>query len=1294
MFSKKKGKGGKKDKPSDSSSSSSLKKVQGADGRLLIKIMVSPTRSKVLPVQPSDKVRDLIEVARKKMKLPEDERMLLFWKPKDDVDMYLPLENDMELKKYELRSGTHLYLKPSVDLPPLAQILLSNWEEDVLRLVNDLPADFVDDDTGLTVVHATAGKPFPSALAAALSHCNSKTAAVADKAGRFPLHHAAAQGKLDMVIKLLSAQSKVGLTNADSEGNTPLHLFCASPYEFNTDEEDEWQGVLQSLADRICPLTYNKLGNTALHLLARSGQGDALRFFATEYRLPMTIRGKNGDTLLHAAAVSGDENLIRYLISQGVEYYVQNNAGVWPFELAPSAFSKKMLGQVVRDGMDVLDVMSDPTRGGELKDLLSEKSEEAESDDEDGVQSGRQMNRRLFGRILLFAVSLLEKSTLEMLLEHPLADLSACSSYGRHLFHIAAQASFFENAISERYYPVFDLLLEKGSELNTKDTDHYTPLHLASMCGHRSFVKWAHMQNAFTNCVNNKGESELHAAVYSGNKHVVNQLCQQGADLNLDSAHAETPLELAQRLRQSKAVDILQTMAKQQGSGRKGTASQSATSPNVAVLTVTGVDIGLFENTDEWNYFVYAVHTGPKKQLRKISELLSLAKIGTEEHSFTFSIDHSPAVVFEIRIRPVNSPSTPNREQLLPPKKHSAADEPAARLRSASNSSFSDGAGARGSRSTIGGGQVNFVETLVVESKVLGRATFHLKPLQKEHQEILPITNMDGKTGSVTVSAQYNIASAEDVIKVNKSYSSIDIMRNVKAAKKYTSTKRIGLAKAALGYRPKYPIIIVPGLASSALEAWTTEKGAWRRERVWVDPMKIGNLAVMEKIFTMPKISKKDSREAKEGSSKGKSREAGSGEEEEVRRFWLKHMTTAKDGYSDPPGIKIRPVDGLHGCDFLADSPLAKKASYVFGHVIAALSDVGYEPRNMDAAPYDWRLPPEKMDERDHYFLRLKHKVSAFREANGEKVVLMGHSMGCRNVQYFLWWLDDKYPGFADENIHAFMAMGPPFLGATKSVRAVISGDCLGLEAFLTEEEGLQMSRGSGSLPWLFPILEQQLPDCVARYRVRHTAGKLSRKPTAASTSVLKLDKKADLAYDEHGTHSFLREHAKRSMGFYHDFYEPNPYFLKKNEARGDAPVFLPPPVKNLWTIIGVNLNTEVSYYFKKEKHDKIVLDQSAERYSGKKHGVVNPRGLTISGGIAFETKHTFQPTIGAPKSGDGTVPFCSLNYPMHWAEIVKREELDMNIQVFEVDGAEHREMLDNEAVFDAIMELVCERVF
>ena len=43
----------------------------------------------------------------------------------------------------------------------------------------------------------------------------------------------------------------------------------------------------------------------------------------------------------------------------------------------------------------------------------------------------------------------------------------------------------------------------------------------------------------------------------------------------------------------------------------------------------------------------------------------------------------------------------------------------------------------------------------------------------------------------------------------------------------------------------------------------------------------------------------------------------------------------------------MRAVEGLHGIDYLAESSIAKKQSYVFGHVISVLIDVGFDPTNL-----------------------------------------------------------------------------------------------------------------------------------------------------------------------------------------------------------------------------------------------------------------------------------------------------------------------------------------------------------
>ena len=39
---------------------------------------------------------------------------------------------------------------------------------------------------------------------------------------------------------------------------------------------------------------------------------------------------------------------------------------------------------------------------------------------------------------------------------------------------------------------------------------------------------------------------------------------------------------------------------------------------------------------------------------------------------------------------------------------------------------------------------------------------------------------------------------------------------------------------------------------------------------------------------------------------------------ETLRRVWTQHVMLQQDGFSDPPGIKLRAVEGIHGIDYLA----------------------------------------------------------------------------------------------------------------------------------------------------------------------------------------------------------------------------------------------------------------------------------------------------------------------------------------------------------------------------------------
>ncbi|KAL3937493.1 MAG: hypothetical protein SGARI_002102 [Bacillariaceae sp.] len=155
--------------------------------------------------------------------------------------------------------------------------------------------------------------------------------------------------------------------------------------------------------------------------------------------------------------------------------------------------------------------------------------------------------------------------------------------------------------------------------------------------------------------------------------------------------------------------------------------------------------------------------------------------------------------------------------------------------------------------------------------------------------------------------------------------------------------------------------------------------------------------------------------------------------------------------------------------------------SYVFGPAIIAFKKRGYNMNgktNLMAAPYDWRVSPDELEARDKYFSRTMSMVQKlYKQNDNSPVILIGHSMGCKCAHYFLNFCEQNGgQKWIDKYIHTYMPIGAPHLGAPKALRSSISGDKMGLDTFLNDEEALVLGRSFGSGPWLLP---SELPDGV-----------------------------------------------------------------------------------------------------------------------------------------------------------------------------------------------------------------------
>jgi hypothetical protein len=110
-------------------------------------------------------------------------------------------------------------------------------------------------------------------------------------------------------------------------------------------------------------------------------------------------------------------------------------------------------------------------------------------------------------------------------------------------------------------------------------------------------------------------------------------------------------------------------------------------------------------------------------------------------------------------------------------------------------------------------------------------------------------------------------------------------------------------------------------------------------------------------------------------------------------------------------GCKLRPDEGLDAIASLApggigSSLLVGGTNTVYAWLIQWVADnLGYDVTNIVGLPYDWRLSPDKMEDRDGFLSMTRSRIEASVATNGQPGIMVAHSMGNLVFRYFIEWL-------------------------------------------------------------------------------------------------------------------------------------------------------------------------------------------------------------------------------------------------------------------------------------------------
>ena len=125
-----------------------------------------------------------------------------------------------------------------------------------------------------------------------------------DPCGRTPLHYAASQGALNVLVYLIEVM-KCDPDIKDQDGATPLDFAC----------ENSHFKVVKYLVDKhnCDPLSRDEDGQTPLHRAAASNKLEVIRYFAITLQCNLLAKNKDGNAPLHIAALNGHLKVVELL---------------------------------------------------------------------------------------------------------------------------------------------------------------------------------------------------------------------------------------------------------------------------------------------------------------------------------------------------------------------------------------------------------------------------------------------------------------------------------------------------------------------------------------------------------------------------------------------------------------------------------------------------------------------------------------------------------------------------------------------------------------------------------------------------------------------------------------------------------------------------------------------------------------------------------------------------------------------------------------------------------------------
>ncbi|XP_078310376.1 poly [ADP-ribose] polymerase tankyrase-1-like [Crassostrea virginica] len=345
-----------------------------------------------------------------------------------------------------------------------------------------------------------------------------------------PLHEAAIKGKIDVCIVLLQHCADPNIRNTD--GKTALDLADPSAKAVLTGE-------------------YKK---DELLEAARSGNEDKLMSLLTPLNVNCHASDGRKSTPLHLAAGYNRTRIVQLLLQHGADVHAKDKGGLVPLHNACSYGHFEVTEMLLKAGASVnamdlwqftpLHEAASKSRVEVCSLLLAHGADptlvNCHSKSAIDVAPTRELQERLQqefkGHSLLEGCRQADVARVKKYLEvvnfkHPYS--------GDTALHCAAASPF------PKRKQVVEALIRKGANLNDKNKEYVTALHIAADKAHYDVMDVLLKHSAKVNALDGLGQTALHRVAQQGNMQACRLLMSYGVDSSIVSLQGYTAAQLA-----------------------------------------------------------------------------------------------------------------------------------------------------------------------------------------------------------------------------------------------------------------------------------------------------------------------------------------------------------------------------------------------------------------------------------------------------------------------------------------------------------------------------------------------------------------------------------------------------------------------------------------------------------------------------------------------------------------------------------------------------------------------------